>query len=1435
MYILELLSYKYNRTSINKNYIFVIKIEVNFNTFCIAIVLLVVCSCNLKQESGNLNCELKETNLSSVSKIAFKSIKSSKKESQNYIIQQLDNIKGLSNSSVNAIFQDSENFIWIGTWDGLNRYDGNRIKIFRPEPNDENSISNQVVLKIDEDNTGAIWILTMHGINRYDKRTNKFHRFYFSRKNIPPFSESEFNMAVDQSNTVFCAVKDWGTGYFYRGEFHVLDKSNLPTIAVKKMDFTPTGELLLLYEDNRLFSLVIEGDDSGAKLIIGNRLISEDVQDFGICSTNKIYVVSTLGDVKILHSLNQKSQSVHEQNVISVIGCIAEGLILSNKSEYFIVDSLGLRVEKPWLKYLQNQKVTTLYAGSENVLWTGTDGDGLFQMYPIRKSFNPITRDQIPDFNGGIVRTFSEVDENSFWIGTKGKGLFHFSSNFYQNQEESLKYENLNESNSSINNSVYILLKGQDDLMFIGTDGNGITVYDFKTSTLIDWTEIIGSEDCDFFKSVYTIYQDESGFIWIGTNGYGMIRFRIERLGEKLKITRFKKYLASSTTEGNLSSNIIFSIVPNNNNKLWIGTRLGGLNLFDKASEKFTAYKKEEGDAKSMSSNDVLCLHIDDGNRLWIGTSFGLNLLESIDNEGGAVFKNFNVKDGLPNNTIHGIVSDKHSNLWISTNFGLSNFIINESRFINYTKSEGLQNNEFADGAYFKSVTSDYIFMGGIKGFNYFLPSEISESTFVPDICIEKISGQNEEEPYLQNLVISPNSESKSSIVLKHNQNFFDIELTALTFINSEKCQYAYQLKNFNEVWNSIDNRKNISFTNVPPGKYSLWLKWSNSDGIWTKPLRAVDIQIQPIFWRSATAISMYSILFVLFLLFVFSYYKKRELLKRNIIFQKHEEEIHQNKLAFFTNIAHELQTPLTLIVGPSQKLSESASFSDDNRKFIHMIQRNSSRLLFLTQQLLEFRKAEFDHLEVSVKHFDLVSLIEQITELFDELALKNNIDFKLEIAPELVGWYDKDKIEKIVFNLLSNAFKYTPDDGEIKFCLIKSEGDINQLEMRVSNTGSGIPKEKLELVFDRFFLSGKGEDANTDKFRTGIGLAYVKRIVTVLRGEITVTGKTDELTTFKVVLPCSKSSFKNDEIGQEENVVLISHHLKNILGEPSSNTEDVPDKILILDSFLNKRKVVLVVEDEKEIQELLCDLLSDKYNVLTADDGAEALHTIEKEIPDIIISDIMMPNMDGIELCKKIKRDIKTCNVPIILLTSKGSVIHRIEGLESGANSYIPKPFYPDHLLAQVQNLIHEKELILKYFAQDTFDENLQDLPIKSEEKDFLRKVIQVIRDNIENENLQSSFIEKELGISTSQLYRKIKQTFGFSPGDLIRTTRLKHAAHLLQKNLLTVSEVCYQSGFNNRSYFYREFKKMFNSTPKNYQLKYQSKSVSPIHSTID
>ncbi|WP_106542958.1 hybrid sensor histidine kinase/response regulator transcription factor [Prolixibacter denitrificans] len=1338
-------------------------------------------------------------------------------------IRTLTNSNGLSNSSVNDIFQDSNHVLWIGTWDGLDRYDGHAIQIFRPEPDNPNSLSNQVILKIEEGKDGYLWVLTMHGINRLNPNTRQIKRYFFGREDKAPLTESEFHLAVDQQRNIFFEAKEWGLGYYANDSIRRLSSGDLPAQAVREIRFSPVNTLLIQYANGDLLEVRLHRDSDGAVTVVGLKKIAQHVRDFLNESKDKILLLTTDGRLATYSFTDGKIETTRFSGIQKLIGKTRRGVLIADSKKHFILKPDGTVEQNSWLSHINSRKLSTVFEGNEGVVWIGTDGDGIYKLFPRHKLFHSVTQAQIPALRGGNVRAFCLAPDSALWVGTKGQGLFRFPAHFYQkNSEEKIPEENYYSANSPLNNSVFSLFCGRDSLMFIGTDGDGLSVYDFRYHRLIDWADIEGSENCIAFRSVYAIYQDEEGVIWLGTNGYGMLRLRLERNGRKLRVTDFKQYVANENLAGKLSSNIIFSIIPENGQELWIGTRLGGLNLFNKKTESFRVFRKTPGDSLSLSNDDILCLYKDAQKRLWIGTSLGLNYLETEKLTDHPAFHGFTTNDGLPNNTIHGMVCDHAGNLWVSTNLGLSQFNVENHRFRNFTEEDGLQNNEFADGAFFRDDQTGYIFMGGNSGFNYFRSSEIGEYTYIPNIAISDIKGQNDDKPYYHSFVVTPQLRNPPHVNLKYDQNFFDITLAALSFINSEKCQYSYYLENFDKQWNNIQNRRVISFTNVPPGNYTLWLKWSNSDGIWSPPVHAVDFRIKPIFWESAWAIGIYVLLTLFFLLFVQNYWKKQQLLKQNIELRKREEALHQNKLTFFTNIAHELQTPLTLIVGPSQKLADDPGIDHEGKKFVHMIQRNTNRLLFLIQQLLEFRKAENGHLEMQTMYFNLVNLVEQIAELFDDWAIRNKIDYKIESPPEIPGWYDQDKIEKIIFNLLSNAFKYTPRGGNIKLKMQIAESD-KQVRIEVMNSGKGIPKEKIPRLFERFFITDEGVSSDPDKFRTGIGLAYTRSLVTAMGGTIDVESVENKLTTFSVLMPCCQPKSENIDEQEPVDEVVLSRQLHHILTESKSQPDDGQEKVRTLETLEKKQKTLLIVEDEPDIHQLLDGMLKDKYRLLTAYNGVEALKVMETEMPDLIISDVMMPQMDGTELCKQLKTDLKTCHIPIILLTAKSSVAHRIEGLESGANSYIPKPFHPQHLEVRIEKLLEERDRIARYFQQGNGLENHIQLSVAEEDQQFIDKVMEIIRQHIDDEKLQATFLENEMGMSSSQFYRKLKQVSGMSPGDMIRSMRLKHAAQLLKTSSQTVTEVFYQSGFNNRSYFYREFQKMFGIPPKQYQLKYR------------
>ncbi|RAV27743.1 hybrid sensor histidine kinase/response regulator transcription factor [Sinomicrobium soli] len=1342
-----------------------------------------------------------------------------------YRVMAMDNSMGLSNSSVNCIFRDSDGLLWLGTWDGLNIFNGRELRIFVPSLQNRDAISNQVILKIGEDEKGNLWILTMYGINHYIKKEDRFQHFFFQQEDTLPHSRPEYNFAINSEKQIVCAAKGWGLGYFsgtrfvrIRDERGSFQHELLQHYSVKKMEFVQEGMLALLLDNGSLYLLSVHKNASGEMEISQSLSVGEHIKEFER-SGNDMLLLEEDGMVRHFRISGRKPEKVLN-GISGFKGRISEGVVMQGDEGYLLFTDDRRMVIPAWLKLLDKYNVNTIYRDKDNILWIGTDGDGVLKVREEYEVFHKVDTQGISQLKRSIVRAFERDMQNNLCIGTKGEGLIVVPESDFRKLPGG-SYRTFNNKNSGANNFIYALKAIDEGLILIGSDGEGIQVYDIRRGKVIPWKEISGDRQGYYFGSVYAIYQDDEGYIWLGTNGYGLVKLSLSRQGNGVVADVLRVF--NTQNNSRLKSNIIYALTERNEDQLWVGTRLGGLHLFDKNRETFKVYTHDPGNDNTISSNDILYLYNDRRGKLWIGTSLGLNGLGF--QEGAPVFEKYTIRDGLANNTVHGIVPDTDDNLWITTNFGLSHFIKEEEKFVNYYQGDGLQNNEFADGAVFYDRYSGQIFAGGIRGFNYFDPSEILPlSATIPDLYIEKIAGPNTSIPYYRSLLVKPGTQNVADLDLKYNQNFLNIYLSALSYIRNDKIQYAYRLNEFDMDWNHIENTGKISFTNIPAGTYGLWLKWTNEDGIWSEPVEAIRLKIHPPLWKTDVAYVFYVLLISAFLWFLYSYNQKKQRLKQNILFQKREEEIHQNRLTFFTNIAHELQTPLTLMMGPAHKLTGIIKGAKAH-SYLDMIRNNASRMLFLIQQLLEFRKAEYGHLEVMVRRFDTAGLLSQLVGLFDEWAKQKDIRYQVNILEPLKGWYDKDKMEKIIFNLLSNAFKYTPEGGDVQFAVRMIDEGEKRIRIKVSNSGKGIPGDKLDSLFDRFASTDivKKQDiypgAENEIVRTGIGLAYIKKLTDALKGTIRVKSVRDKKTTFTIELPCAGSSFTPLQRQVSSEAVYISSHLKNLF----DTNIDFPDatRPVTLKPGEENRKTVMLVEDQYNVHHFIRSLLREKYDVISAYSGEDALLKLkEASHPDLIVSDISMAEMSGITLCRMVKSEVETCQIPFVLLTARDSYATMAEGLESGADAYIPKPFHPDYLMEQIEKLLSRNKLIRDHFLNNPSVITSIKVPDDETEKSRAERIVELIRENMAREDL-AEILEQELGMSSSTYYRTVRELFDQTPGTLIRTVRLKYAATLLRESSLNISEICYRTGFNNRSYFFREFKKMYNTSPKNYKIR--------------
>ena len=816
-------------------------------------------------------------------------------------------------------------------------------------------------------------------------------------------------------------------------------------------------------------------------------------------------------------------------------------------------------------------------------------------------------------------------------------------------------------------------------------------------------------------------------------------------------------------------------------------------------------------------NNDVLSLYIDQQEQLWVGTSGGLTRI-FMQSKPFHVSQ-YTLREGLYNNTIHGIQEDKKNNIWVSTNHGLTVFDRGQNSFKNFDANDGLLNNEFADGANFQSRHSEKLFFGGIDGLDVVYPSKTSTLNYFPRLAVKEF--------LIHNIDITPNSgilenniDLTTDISLSHDQNFISFSFTTLDYLSKQKSEYAYFLENFDKAWNYIGQQQSITLTNIPPGHYKLNINATNENGKWNSKPRTFSISIAPPFWKTTWAYLLYALCGLGLQVGIILYIRERARAKRALSMDRFKaqqlKELNDYKLQFFTNVAHEFRTPLTLILGPVTSLLNKITDADSKSQ-LKTIHNNSIRLQKLIEELIQFRKIESGKDELELSLTDLVPLTQQIVESFQEFAIEKDIHLEFHPEPEsLQALIDLKKFEKILLNLVSNAIKYNSKGGIVTVTL-KQEN--SQAIFQIRDEGLGIAEGNKDKIFESFYHNpSELMDGNGLAKSTGIGLSLTKSLVMIHRGEIHVESKLGKGSTFTVRLPITKESYR--DIPEEKSLIMPVLNLSEkvlLEFEAEPLLTDMPEKASR--AMANKNAYsLLVVDDSAQITSLLENILSNKYIIHKAHHGKRALTILEEEHVDLVISDILMPDMDGLTLCKTIKENIQTSHIPVILLTAKSEIENRIQGLQVGADSYIPKPFHPEHLFIRIEKLIERMELIRRKFQNSANLELPQVSGISDRDDLLFSKITQCIQNRLGETEFNADDIGDEVGMSKASLYRKVKTITGLTPHGLIKQYRLKKAADLLKNSSLTVSEVIYETGFNSRYYFYKSFNEMFHCHPKDF-----------------
>jgi len=1357
----------------------------------------------------------------------------------NLKFENLDTSKGLSSSTCQDVFQDREGFLWLGTIDGLNRYNGYEFEIYRTVLNDPHSISNNRINAITEDGYGRLWIGTDNGLNVFDKKTEKFYKINLYQTKVGEANFREVINAllyVKKTNTLWVASKKGliklvldnteGGGYDKIKFKHYVNKPDNKT-SIDNNDVTN------ILNDHK-------GDVwVGTK---GNHLHLYD------------YKTDNFTRFSIDFEGNQYLNHLPKQILIDKEGDFWIGNDLShlflfdvNKKEFKKISPVNKRIP-----------IFHIYQDRKSIVWVSTDGDGIFLMDKKKGLLQHLTQNPNNPFSLSNNQPSKVLEDKNgiYWIASYNTGV----SKLAISKSSFGHYFYKPESNEGLSaKTAQSVLEDSKKRIWIGTDGGGLNLFDEIKGTFKHFRANPGNPNSLSSDKILYLLEGGSNFLWVCTWDGGLNKFDTDK-------GIAKSYQYNRNNPFSIGQNTVWYAEKDTQNRLWLGTSTAGLNLFDPVTEKFYQYKNIPGNPKSIISNFVFSLFIDSKNRLFTGTSQGLcyttltrlkgripvsipfteikikNIIGSRVNYITEDYKrniwvgtdmglyeldsNLNLRhsysslNGLPNNLVVGIQEDNNRNLWITSKGGLSLLNPKTRTFKNFNVHDGLQGTEFQSKSIHKT-RDGRIIAGGINGFNIFNPNSISLKSNVVNPVITEIR--------LFNKRINPGDTIKGRIPLKesvsitkeielqYNEGYISFGFVALNYQNPERVKYAYKMNGLDENFINASNSRIANYSNLEPGNYTFEVM-ASVDGQWEQARKAtIRVSVLSPPWKTWWAYCIYVMVFVSALWFSVYYYTKK-------VREDKEQELDQMKLNFFINVSHEFRTPLTLILNPVDKILSAYNDPEEVKKSALIIQRSSRRLLHLVNQLLDLRKMDLGKTPLEISNINIVKFSKDVFLLFEDLAKAKGIRFVFD-APkkQFYGMFDPDKIEKILTNLLSNSVKFTEKGGTIKLSIselnskktktilwfFRKSKMERQLEIRVSDTGIGFKKDELKEVFQRFF------HPDSSNAGTGIGLNFIKSLVELHKGEILVESQYQVGTTFIVRLPADLPVEKKQSANfyQAGKYQIDKNSITSAEYEIAISNED--EDVAPSNTGKGNRPVVLIVEDNKELRNHLKNELSNQFQVKEASNGLIGLEIIKKHYPDIVISDVMMPEMDGFELCRQVKNDIETSHIPFVLLTARSLEEDRIEGYDTGADEYLSKPFNINVLKARIKNLLEARKRAKERFASVGRILPSSEIATNTIDELFLDKTTKIVLDNISDPDFALEDIIKELGLGRSQFYRKISSITGQNPSNFIRTIRLKYASELLSTKKHSVKEITHMCGFNSSAYFTKTFKELFGITP--------------------
>jgi len=1401
---------------------------------------------------------------------------------------QISTKDGLSQNTVRAIIEDKKGFIWAGTLDGLNRYDGYQIVVYKPQLGQLNSLADHRVKNVYQDKDGYLWIKTYNnefccynpvydtfikylpdtlarintinlnnyyessagdiwlwggpdGCLRIKKQAQSFLPAFFFRDKNGNGSDCNF-LLEDSKNTVWIGGKDGvckttenKAEYFYHGAHSFLKAMELEG----RIYFATTDLYLMEYDLNRKSFREIRLPNSEDNILNATQL-----------SDHTILIVTRLSGL-ITYNINTKTFDKPAWTNDPQLRSGSLDFITDKNGGVWIYNHSGI----VWYHNRNNQKIKKMelippeiakiidleryiiFIDSKNSIWITTYGNGLFRYnpetemlsnYKYKANQNSPASDYLLDI--------TEDRYGNIWIGSEYAGIIKVTQSDYDIRVVRPETE----TSIGKNNNVRTIYSDDSDNIWIGTKNGSLYIYDNNLT----------NGKC-IYKDInpYVLSEDSAGNIWVGTKGKGLYLFDQKTLTEK-------EHYINTEADNSLSYNTIFSILKDSGNRMWIGTFGGGINLAEEIQGKtvfkrfffnqanrsyirclfqdtdgriwagssdgiirfnpdeliknpnaFVTFKMNLNDKASINCNDIKTIYESEDSTIWIGTAGGgINKYVPSSGKEKERFVAYTIGNGLSGDFISGIMEDKNDNLWISSESGITKFDKKNNAFIIYKFSEKTYGDQFNENANLYCRNGNMLW-GSLDGLLVFNPLSFVPDTNVSPVTLTNFSIFNQ--PVRTDEKDSPLKQAISysdKIKLNYKQNTFTFEFASLNLKDPLKNKYVYMLENYDKQWSFPAYLNTATYKNIPPGKYIFKVRGTNSDGIWNDNVTQIDIIITPPFWRSIYAYIIYTLLIIGVLYMAMRLIRKFNILNNNI---KVEKELTNFKLRFFTNISHEFRTPLTLIRGAVENLNKRNDIPDKAQKQINILNRNSSVLTRLIDQLLEFRKLQNNVLTLDLEEIDMIDFSREIYNSFREIADQKNIEYLfINNIDHYNMFIDSRKVDKILYNLLSNAFKFTNKNGKIEF-VIDMDTNRRVCLIQVKDNGIGIPKDKQDLLFSRFM------QINFSMAGTGVGLSLVKEFIDVHKGKIWYESNQEQGSVFNVELSADKEIYHGEHFITQNYSDVLPEPVNTIVLPPSNSGGNIQLPPIENSTLTNFK--VLIIDDNDDIRDFLVDEFSKYVQVDSAENGVKGLLLAEEINPDLIICDVMMPEMNGFEVTRRLRDDFQTCHIPIILLTAHSSMEYQLEGIQSGADAYIMKPFSLQYLLTSVFKLIEQREQLKKRFSNEyVLDGNL--ITTTDKDKEFYNLIDKIMEEHLADSQFSIDQFAESAKLRRTLFYKKIKGITGISPNELIKIKRLKKAAELLLQGNLTVSEISYKVGFEDPFYFSKCFKVQYNCSPSKY-----------------